>query len=85
MEIQANPCGCVLQLVEDTAAKAGCEGGPSQDVQQELTKAQEELSKAREELNTLKEEAQKKQEEVSIKALQVFIYPTFSNKTQGSH
>lgn len=59
----------MLQLVEETAAKAKSEGGPSQDEQQELTKAQEELSKAREELNTLKEEAQKKQEEVSIKAL----------------
>lgn len=69
------------QLVEEMAAKAGGEGGPSQDVQQELTKAQEELSKAREELNTLKEEVQKKQEEVSIKALKAFIYPTFNNKT----
>lgn len=57
----------MFQLVEETSAKAGSEAGPSQEVQQELTKAQEELNKAREELNTLKEEVQKKQEAVSGK------------------
>lgn len=57
---------CVsFQLVEEKAAKAGSEATPSQDVQQELSKAQEELSKMREELNKLKEEGQKKQTEVS--------------------
>lgn len=51
---------CVLfQLVEEKAAKAGGEAAPSQDVQQELSKAQEELSKTKEELNKLKEEGQK--------------------------
>lgn len=51
---------CVLfQLVEEKAAKAGSEAAPSQDVQQELTKAQEELNKTKEELNKLKEEGQK--------------------------
>uniref|UniRef100_A0A8D0AU39 Nucleoprotein TPR n=1 Tax=Sander lucioperca TaxID=283035 RepID=A0A8D0AU39_SANLU len=39
------------------------EAGPSQEVQQELTKTQEERNKAREDLNTLKAELQKKLEE----------------------
>ncbi|XP_078120990.1 nucleoprotein TPR-like [Sander vitreus] len=51
------------KLVEETAAKAGSEAGPSQEVQQELTKTQEERNKAREDLNTLKAELQKKLEE----------------------
>lgn len=51
--------------MEETAAKAGSESVPSQEVQQDLTKAQEELNKARAALNTLKEEVQKKQVEVS--------------------
>lgn len=58
-------CLCALQMVTETAAKPGSEANPSQELQQELTKAQEELRKTREELNTLKEELQKKQEEVS--------------------
>ena len=68
------------QMVEETAAKAGSEASPSQEVQQELTKAQEELTKAREELNTLKEEVQKKQEEVSRKIFKPLLpqYPTLS-------
>lgn len=57
---------CVFfQLVEEKAATAGSEAAPSQDVQQELTKAQEELNTTKEELNKLKEEGQKKQNEVS--------------------
>ncbi|KAM4623655.1 nucleoprotein TPR-like [Polymixia lowei] len=51
------------KLVEETAAKPGSEAGPSQEVQQELTRVQEELNKAREELSSSKEQAQKKQEE----------------------
>ena len=62
-------CISVFKLVVETAAKAGSEATPSQEVQQELTKAREELNKAREELKTLKEEVQKKQEEVSRKIL----------------
>lgn len=54
----------MFQLVAETAAKAGSEAAPSQEVQQELTKAQEELNKAREELITLKAEVQNKQEAV---------------------
>lgn len=52
-------------MVLETAAKGGSEAKPSQELQQELTKAKEELNKTRLELNTLKEEVQKKQEEVS--------------------
>lgn len=55
---------CALQLVEETAAKAGFEAGPNQETQREVTKAQEELRRAAEELNTLKEEARKRLEEV---------------------
>ncbi|KAM8851015.1 nucleoprotein TPR-like [Spinachia spinachia] len=51
------------KLVEETAAKAGSEAGPSQETQREVTKAQEELKRTTEELNTLKEEARKKLEE----------------------
>uniref|UniRef100_UPI0037E77C1F nucleoprotein TPR isoform X2 n=1 Tax=Semicossyphus pulcher TaxID=241346 RepID=UPI0037E77C1F len=51
------------KLVEETAEKAGSESGPSQEMQQELTKTQVELNNAREELNTLKEEVQRKGEE----------------------
>lgn len=54
----------LFQLVEENAAKAGSEAAPSQDVQQELSRAQEELSKLKEELSKLKEEGQKKQNEV---------------------
>lgn len=70
-------CVCVFQVVEETAAKAGSEASPSQEVQQELTKAQEELNKAREERNTLKEEVQKKQEEVSMEIFKPLL-PQYS-------
>lgn len=72
----------MCQLVAETAAKAGSEAAPSQEVQQELTKAQEELNKAREELKALKEEVQKKQEDVSRKILQTFINPKHN---EGDH
>ncbi|XP_068457993.1 nucleoprotein TPR-like isoform X2 [Clinocottus analis] len=51
------------KMVEETVPKAGSEAVPSQEVQQEVTKAQEELKKTVEELNVLKEEARKKLEE----------------------
>lgn len=53
-----------LQLVQESSAKQGSVPDPSQDIQQQLTKAQEELNKSKEELSTVKEEMQKKQDEV---------------------
>lgn len=78
MKLKVWVCALVFQLVEETAAKARSQVSPSQEVQQELTKAQEELKKAREELNTLKEEVQKKQEEVSRKTYWALTQQTLS-------
>ena len=69
-------------MVEETAAKAGSEASPSQEVQQELTKAQEELNKVREELNTLKDEVQKKQEEVSRKIFKPLLFIIIGHRSE---
>lgn len=52
------------KLVQESSAKQGSVPDPSQDIQQQLTKAQEELNKSKEELSTVKEEMQKKQDEI---------------------